>query len=221
MILNVDEMISRLEALDEHSVGKFVNQVADSYRQGANLLSLIPLLEHSDPRLVSVAAWIASEVVDGIRGREIFQSLATLLQHSDPAVRFGVVESIALLAKPEDHSVVHRFLFLTADPNPGVRQQALYWLCQIPDSIVEPFRPTGIWPSVRLLLGNVSKDEIRTAIKSESLFDQRMAIAGAVRKFGNDKEFLQEILPFCDDEVLTTLPCFPLGTRADDRRERN
>ena len=206
MLMNVDEMISRLKAVDERSVGKFVNQVADSYRQGASLRSLIPLLEHTDTRLVAVATWIASEVVDGIRGREIFESLANLLQHSDPAIRFGVVESIALLAKPEDHSVVHKFLLLAADPNPGVRQQALYWLCRIPDSLVEPFRPTDIWPSARLLLGNVSKDEIRRAIRSESLFDQRMAIAGALRKFANDNEFLREILPFCDDEVLTTLP---------------
>ena len=213
--MNVDEMISRLEAVDEHSVGKFVNQVADSYRQGANLLSLIPLLEHSDPRLVAVAAWIASEVLDGIRGREIFESLATLLQHSDPAVRFGVVESIALLAKPEDQSVVHKFLLLAADPNPGVRQQAFYWLCQIPDSLVEPFRSTSIWPKARLLLSNVSKDEIRTAIQSESLFDRRIAIAGALREFGNDKEFLREILPYCDDEVLTTLRVLELSRQPD------
>lgn len=201
MKFNANEVIFRVVEADEDTIGKFANQAADSYRQGADLRTLVPLLEHSDSRLVSVAAWIVSEVVDGVRGREVFDAIAPLLHHSDPAVRFSVIESVAMLVRPEEHSIIHELFMLAVDPNPGVRQQALCWLCRIPDVLIEHLQHADIWLSARLLLGSVSKAQIRAAIKSVNLFDQRMAIAGAVRNFGNDNAFLDEIRPFFDQEV--------------------
>ena len=206
MKLNADELIRRLTDSDQDSVGKIVNQVADAYRRGANLRDLIPLLEHSDPRIVSVAAWIASEVIDGIRGHELLDAIVPLLHHPDPTIRFGVIENIALLVRPDQDSIIQSLFMLAADPNPGVRQQALYWLCRIPNSLVAPLRDTAMWPSACLLVEDVSKNQIREALRSESLFDQRMAVAGALRNFGNDEDFVREILPLFDQEVAASLP---------------
>jgi hypothetical protein len=211
--MNADELVSRLRSADEDTVGKIVNQVADSYRRGADLRSLIPLLEHSDPRIVSIATWIVSEVVDEIRGRELFDALVPLIHHSDPAIRFGVIESIVLLVAHDEHSIMQKFFLLAADPNPGVRQQALYWLCRIPDTLVDSLQNTAIWPSARLLTTDASKDQIRAAIKSKNLFDQRMAIAGALRHFGNDDDFVEEIFPFFDREVVSCLPRLRTGMK--------
>ena len=96
MTLNIQELILQLQEVNDDIVGKLINQAADSYRQGSDLRTLVPLLVSTDSKLVSAGTWIASEVVDKNRGREIFNELAVLLDHTDPAIRFGVIESIAL-----------------------------------------------------------------------------------------------------------------------------
>ena len=150
--MDIHEVIARICDAKEETLRQSMNPVADLYREGADLRTLIPLLIHSDSRVVECGAWIASEVVDGHRGREIFDELSQLLDHSNPAVRFWSIESIALSVKPEEHSVIHRLFLLAADPSPGVRRHALHYLCWIPDPIVESLRDTSAWPSARLLL---------------------------------------------------------------------
>jgi HEAT repeat protein len=203
--MNASELILCINESDEVTVGRAINQLAESYRRGESLRSLIPLLEHTDSRVVSSAVWIVSEVADETRGRELFSQLAALLDHRDPAVRFGVIESIALLVKPEEDTVIRRLCSLAADTNSGVRQQALYWLCRIPESLVEALRGSSMWQSARLLLNDATTDDIQAAVKSKDLFDQRMGVAGAVRKLGKENSVLQEILPDLDSEVMASL----------------
>lgn len=213
----IHELIARLSTADEDTADECIRELERECRRGAGLRVLVPLLTHSDSRYVSVAARIASEVADGHRGREVFEELSALLEHADPAVRFGAIEGVALSVQPGEQSVIQRLLLLAADPDPGVRRHALTYVCWIPNEIVESVRDTALWPSARLLLSDATKEEIRSAIESERLLDQRMAVAGAVRNYGGDEDFIDELLPLLDDEVAAKLPAL-LRNRALNSR---
>ncbi len=211
---DIDHLVSMLKQADDDTGGKYIDQITDLYRGGADLRTLIPLLEHPDSGYVSLGASIVSEVADGNRGREIFQHLAALLTHPSPSVRFAVIASVTMLVKPSELSVIRALFMLAADPNPGVRRHALYYLCLIPDDIVAALRDSELWTSARLMLYNVTKNEIRSAITSGELLHKRLAVAGALRKFGNDSDFIKELLPSLDDEILECLPTLPKELRS-------
>jgi hypothetical protein len=109
------------------------------------------------------------------------------------------------MVQPEERTVIQRLFLLAADPNLGVRKQALFYLCFVPDSIVESLKDTKELHSSQLLLSGVQKDDIRPAFRSKSLFDQRMAVAATVRNFGDDEAFIQETVPLLDDETIDVL----------------
>lgn len=207
--MDVADVIRTLVESDERSVGKYVNKVADEFRRGADLRDLLPLITHSDARFVSVGAWIASEVVVGTRGREIFEELTDLLLHKDPVVRFEAIKSVSQLVQPDDQIAIGSLIRLSIDDDAGVRRQALTHICLIPNSVVQGIRNTTDWASVQLLVRGVSKDRIRSAIRSDRLFDQRMAVAGAMRNYGNDTAFLDELSPYFDNEVTEKLETLP------------
>lgn len=96
-----------------------LNNLSDYYREGEDLRTLIPMLCHQNPEIVSAGAWIASEVVDVDRGREIFVELSQLLSHPDPTVRFWPIECITLLVKASDTVVLQQLVSLIADKNIG------------------------------------------------------------------------------------------------------
>ena len=198
----IDEVLSMAKELDENKVAHYVNRLADQFRNGEDLRALKPLLENQDPRLVWIGAWIVSEVVDGRRGREVFGEISKLLKHPDPAVRFAAIAGTALLTKPSEFSVTQQLLLLAIDGNPGVRQQAFFYLCLIPDDIVKPLANMGIWPDARLLLDGVSKDELRSALGSSSLLSQRLAVVGVMRNFGNSDSSLTKLISDLGSEVI-------------------
>ncbi len=206
---DVEAFIAKLCEAEEETLRHSVNPLADLYRCGADLRTLLPLLVHSDARVVECGAWIASEVVHQSRGREIFSELSHLIDHQDPAVRYWVVESVALLLRPEDRKVTRQWILLVVDANLAVRRQALFYLCLMPDSIIESLQDTDEWRSAHLLLSGTGRDAILSTIKSESLFDRRMAVAAAMRNYGSDREFVQNLLPLLDSEVTDKLPTLP------------
>jgi hypothetical protein len=206
---HIDNVIAKLCESDEETLKQSMNTVADLYREGADLRTLIPLLRHSDSRVVQCGVWIASEVVDKEHGRELFSELSELLEHPDSAVRFWTIASVAFLVNPQDYSVVHRLFLRVLDVNPGVRQQALWYLCLLPDEVVASLTSTNTCRSARLLLRGATKDELRLAVKSKEMFEQMMAVAGAMRNFGKDEDFVKELLPHLPNEALKIVSTLP------------
>jgi hypothetical protein len=203
------DVLTRLCQGDEAAFSFSMNSVADFFRRGGDLTALVPVLTHSDPRVVECGVWIASEVVDTGYGREIFEQIWPLLSHPSPQVRFWAIASVAYLVTPEEGAVVDQLFMRVVDPNPGVRRQALRYVCLVPDSTVESLRDTTSWPSVQVLLTTARKDEIRSALRSPVLFEQRMAIAAAVRNFAGDEGFIDELRQSIDDEVAEIFPALP------------
>jgi len=202
--------IEMLFASDEDSVGKLVNNFANRYRKGAPVTELLPLLTHPDSRVVGVGAWIASEVVNERRGRDIFLPLSRLLEHDDPAVRFEALAGVPQLVQANESAVILSILRLLADEDPGVRRQALSQVCLMPDSLFSNRQLLEALPDVVLLLDGVTKNQIRTGMHGQLLV-QRLAVAGALRNYGIDLEFMSEVEEQSDTEVRETLPTLPRG----------
>src|ERR1051325_5921182 len=69
--------------------GKHLNEIADQFRSGRNVDELITLLDSPDAELVSLGAWILSELHLELYNFARFTSrLQRLIDHANPAVRF-------------------------------------------------------------------------------------------------------------------------------------
>jgi hypothetical protein len=64
------------------------------------------------------------------------------------------------------------------------------------------------------MISGASKEDIRATITSGQLLDQQMALAGALRNYGSDEAFLQELLPFLDEEVTAKMSSLPRNRSA-------
>lgn len=199
---SISTAITRFLNSNDHDRGIAANELSDYYREGESLLSLIPLLTSDDANVAENAAWIASEIVDGRRGHEILEYLTPLLKSPNPRIRFWAIESVALLADYAETTAIVDLLHLLIDANQGVREQALVWICWISDEAVARAVSNNLAiQHARLLLRDSSKYDIVSSIQSESLFAQRIAIASAMRNYGDDELYIEKIQHFLDDEV--------------------
>lgn len=207
--LHVQELIDLISQSNDARASEFVNQLADLYREGGDLVDLIPLLESPDSRLAWVGAWIVSEVANGVRGREVFEHLSKLLNHWDPTVRFAVIASVTFLVRTDDSHITKQLLSLISDENAGVRQHALFYICLIPDSVVKPLSDTGVLPAAKLLLSGATKSDIEPCIGSSDLLTQRMAVAGVLRNYGDTDQYLIELIEALSGELSQILSRLP------------
>jgi hypothetical protein len=185
------------------------NRVADYYRSGADLKTLLPLLESDRARVVQCGAWLASEVVDFNLGRELFDALSRLLFHSDDEVRFLAIESVSLLVRQTDTTVLVRLVELLADQSGPVRGAALRWCSLIPDEALKGLKVSPLQTASSLLLKGVSHAELLAGVQSTNMTMRRLAIAGALRNCGEDTEFIELLYPFLDEEEKRLIPTLP------------
>lgn len=208
--MEVHEAIAAVTDADDTTLSKMsMNRVADIFRDGADVRALLPLITHRRPQVVECGAWIASEIVSATRGREIFAELGALLTHPNPAVRFWTIGSVAVLLTPTDLAAAQQWFSLLADSNSGVRRQALYWACWIPDAVVGATQGSPIWFATHLLMASTKTEEVRAATRSAALLEQRAAVAGVLRNFVNDAEFFAEMCAAFDKEVVGILKRLP------------
>jgi hypothetical protein len=117
------EVLEILEAPPE--TGGDLHQFVDQFRSGRDVNQLMPLLDSSDPRLVSIGALILGEVSFNRYNSDSFISrLRELLDHEDTMVRFYSLG--AIYPALDRHSDDTRVLLekLRNDPNEGVRGSA-------------------------------------------------------------------------------------------------
>ena len=172
-----------------------LSQLADYFRGRESVQALTPMLTHKDPEIASAGAWIASEVIEENKGREIFFELAKLLGHPDPGVRFWPISSVALLAKDGDTKELKQLLALLGDENPGVRNQAMRSVRLLSNSTLSGIKDLD---SVCYLFPDVPKKDYLEACRSPHFFIRRIAIAGVMHNFSGDKEFIREMCELPD-----------------------
>ncbi len=186
-----------------------LSDLADFFRNGESMRTLLPLLRHANPEVASGGAWIASEVADHTNGREVFDELSQLLGHPDPAVRFWPISSVAYLATANDRNALAQLLSLVADSNTGVRRQALRYVCIIPDSTIWGLNDTPVWPKACLLLADATKQEIIAAARSTEDLTRRLAIAGIMRNFGDVTTIVDELERCLSEDEASELRSLP------------
>jgi hypothetical protein len=209
--MNVDAVILRLLEEEASATSKYVNEIANLFREGLSLRELVPLLVHPDPKVAAAGAWIASEVTNERRGRDLLAVLAKHLTHQDPAVRFYALTSVAAIAGGDDWREILAVLDCLVDENSGVRRHALAQVALMPDASFLGSVTQREQPAASLLLEGVSRDQILRALRSASKLEQRLAVLGAIRHWGEDNEFIVEVEGLCDDEVRQKLPSLPRG----------
>ncbi len=208
-VMETDAFIDRLSRLDVDACGELTNTFSDEFRTGRDIRDLIPVLRHEDPEVVIAGAWIASEVVDQRRGREIYGDLIALLGHSDPGVRFEAVAAVAQLLEPGEDEIVRSLVNCVVDDDMRVTLRAFRYLYLLPDSVFRGSRDANI----RLLTESAQRDGIREAINSDSVSVRRLAMAAAMRNYGDDGAFIQELIHSFDDSIAEWLGTMPRAKR--------
>lgn len=119
----IEQIISNPESVDD---GQLANRLLEQFHGGASLEYLWPLLLSPDPRLVSSAAWIASEL--GEKGKPLLNVVVDLLGHPDKRVRFWIIDCILLWANASDGRELSRVVRLIGDPEKAVRWKTMVFL---------------------------------------------------------------------------------------------
>ena len=215
MEMNLTLISPEFFELEDDAIADCANNLADAFARseadgGEPLRNLIPLLTHQDERFVALGVWVASEVADGERGREFFEEVVALLSHENASIRFEALACASLLVKPNESHVMSRLVELLIDPNKAVRSRMLRYACLIPDAVIESLYKTEHASRARTLLEGVEQAALLDLAASDEWLDQRIAVAGAMRNFGENAEFLEKISRHFDKEVsefYTTLPC--------------
>jgi HEAT repeat protein len=115
-----------LEIMSDSADGRErLNGLANEFRHGRDVRELVPLLGSQDAELVSIAAWIFSELPEGLYSAdEIVSRLRGLTAHVEPMVRFHALSAVypfLNLAEPATQALLTK---LTQDENDGVRRIA-------------------------------------------------------------------------------------------------
>ena len=115
-----------LEAIaDPSRAAERLGALVDEYRRGRDIHLLLPAMESEDEEIVSLAAWIVSEIpTDRYRDTEIVPRLRRLVRHRDAAVRchaFVAIFPVLRAEEPDTRSLVDGLL---QDPSAAVRTAA-------------------------------------------------------------------------------------------------
>ena len=127
---------------DSADAGGCLNDIADQFRRGRDVVDIIDLLDSSNSDLVAIGAWILGELSFALYGSDRFTSrLFNLTEHEDPGVRFHALG--ALFPALDGVDLRSRALLrrLQSDPNKGVRlaaESAAARLSLKPDQACDP-----------------------------------------------------------------------------------
>ncbi|OZG70206.1 hypothetical protein BTA51_27460 [Hahella sp. CCB-MM4] len=117
------EILKIIETEDD--IGDRLNEMVDRIRRGLDVYQLLPLLDSDNPNLVSITAWILSELPFELYNTADFISrLYDLTSHEAPTVRFNALNALFPALDIGDENTQSMLKKLSLDPNKGVRKCA-------------------------------------------------------------------------------------------------
>lgn len=120
----VDEIVRILEDCEDD--GTALNALADQFRVGRDVRELLDLLSSQNDRIVSIGAWLFSELhFDSYRDEVFLNELFLLTEHKDPSVRFNALGAVYPALDPGNEDTVALLDRLRSDENEGVRRKAV------------------------------------------------------------------------------------------------
>ncbi len=203
------EFLMSYEKLSDDQIGKAANVLADRYRKSGNIRDLHNFLDHSDPRVVALGAWIIAECGNLSGSDYLKEQLCRLLDRPDSGVRLEAARALAQFAA-NDSSVVCRIMELLSDENDGVRHIATLHLCLFPD---EYFK-THDHDEYRVIVKEfATKARIMELASSDHNVERSLAYVSALRNFGDDNEFLATVLDLLPDFIKRHVAVLPRNRR--------
>lgn len=110
---------------DTEDGGERLNALVDEFRDGRDARELVPILGSENAELVSIAAWIFSELPKDLYGaEEIVSRLRGLTAHAEPLVRFHAFSALYPFLNLADPATRALLTKLVKDENEGVRKIA-------------------------------------------------------------------------------------------------
>ena len=110
---------------DEADKGERLNLLVDEFRRGRDVSELLPLLRSENVEVVSIVAWIFSELPEELYSAEEFVSaLRDLTEHADAMVRFHALSAAFPFLNAGDAATRTLLARLMEDENAGVRKIA-------------------------------------------------------------------------------------------------
>jgi|GEM_PF-1891335 hypothetical protein len=203
----IQEIQSEVDALNPQDIADYAWSLCDEFRLHFDAELLVSMLTSDSEKLLSIAAWIAGEVVDVTTGRMLRSPIAKLLSHPAPEIRVEVIKPAFVMATPSDHSVVARILELLADRDVSVRCRALRIACLMDDELISEKVLLKI-PQAALMLPQCTKEKLQDELGNGGLMSVRICIAGIMKHFSADEELTKLArLRFADDlRVFDSLP---------------
>jgi hypothetical protein len=125
VVMLIEELMASPETADDESQAL---SLLSQFHRGAPLDYLRPLLLSPDPRLVSLGAWIASEL--GEQGKPLLHLVGGLLTHPAKGVRFDIIDCVLLWAGPSGGCEIAQVVQLIADPEKAVRWKVMGFLAR-------------------------------------------------------------------------------------------
>jgi len=171
------------------SAAILMNQLLTEFHRGYPLENLRPLLLSRSEEVVTIAAWIASEL--GRKGKPLLRDVLTLLRHQAKKIRFSTIDCILAWAGPSDGIALASVITLTDDPEPGVRWKVMDFLAratpqqlQAALNYLEETAPKCPYlKALRWLLGPQSRhpEEVTAFIQSQESICRKYGAVAAVR----------------------------------------
>lgn len=105
--------------------GERLNELVDQFRQGRDPEELTTLLWSHDDEVVSIAAWILSELPEVLyNNARIVSQLRALTEHAKAPIRFHAFSALYPLLGATDPATKALLTRMLSDPNDGVRKIA-------------------------------------------------------------------------------------------------
>lgn len=118
-----DEILEVIESRSDN--GERLNGIVDQFRCGREVTELSILLSSRYAEVVSIGAWILSELpFELYDSDDLVSLLRELTDHEDPTVRFNAFSALFPALDSRETSTQALVRKLRDDPNEGVRRSA-------------------------------------------------------------------------------------------------
>lgn len=192
------------------------NDLLRALQRGFPIDRLRSLLEHEDPELVRLGAWIQSEL--GGRASSLLSLLPALLQNKQKYVRFFALDSVISCATSRDGPLVAAAVKLVDDPDDAVRWKIVEFLRVAPEQLLRAGAASMKVDDENLRRGLVSllnarnaPDETQVLLASDNAVLRRFGLAAALR---NNQDAALKVAGESADQELAAAALEALASRS-------
>jgi HEAT repeat protein len=207
---NAEQLTESLLAnLNSPQAGVLMNDLLAEFHRGYPLDNLRRLLVDSNPDVVTVGTWIASEL--GEKGSPLFGDISHLIGHPEKKVRFSAIDCVLAWGKPSNKAEVASVIKLLNDPDPGVRWKVMDFLSRATrellegaSSFIELTEPDSVNVHGLLwLIGLHASDpmDVKHFLQSQDPLLRKYGVVAARRMSKNNREPLLYATSLSDPDV--------------------